>query len=533
MLRHTHCPTCGKVAVEVKRVKLFNDIIISLRCGHSVADVGLKQSKFRPEDITSIDGFTVRDYQIKTVEWLEANNFKGLVAHAPGVGKTLCALVPLKLYPNKLTPTLIVTKSSIKWQWWKEAIRWCGPEFMGQVISTSKESIIKGLKLYIISYDYLRRNERTIVDTIVPKLIILDECQHIKNHNSKRAMSLKQIVIDSKINHIIPLSGTPIKNHAGEFFSVLNLLDARRFPGVQNFYHRWVTFVPTESGHERPTSINDPEAWKDFTKDIILRYERADVLPDLPVITRDFQYQDIDTDLKRAYEKEEKRFMEFYKDIALEGRAMNFKEYNDLLAFFARMRHLTGLGKIEWTIDHVTEFLLNEPTKKIIIFTHHNDVAEFLINGLSKWCHDGGFEPPLHFSASLNDAKREEVKQEFIGNNSKRILIASTLAAGEGVDGLQKVCSNIVLMERQWNPANEEQAEDRLVRSGQEANKILATYPIVLGTIDEFFTELVESKRKAFRETMSGEEINWDENSTVTSLAEAIMSKRGGKRWSY
>ena len=94
-------------------------------------------------------------------------------------------------------------------------------------------------------------------------------------------------------------------------------------------------------------------------------------------------------------------------------------------------------------------------------------------------------------------------------------------------------CSKAIIMERQWNPANEEQAEGRFKRIGQLAKNIKVTYPIVLGTIDEYFTELVEQKRAMFKETMTGEEVQWDEQSNVVALADAIMSKRGGQKWSY
>ena len=526
MIRHTHCPECGKVAVEQSRTKFFAVYRIKLKCGHVVTQSTLKVGPVDElESYQSINGDSLKPFQTETVSWLKDNNSRGLVAHEMGLGKTVCGLAPLKVYPG-LTPALVVTKSGPKWQWFKEAIRWNGPDFFGQVIESAKDGIIPGLKLYVISFDLVAKM-REKLDTIGIKTLIIDECQHIKNHTSKRAVALKDLSLTCE--HVIGLSGTPIKNHAGEYFSILNIIDPVRFPSEKYFLNHWVSFIETESGGMKPHSISNPERWKEFTKDIIIRREWSDVFDQYPDVIRDFQYQDIDTDLKKAYEKEEERFIKFYKDIALEGRALSFKEYNDLLAFFARMRHLTGLGKIEWTIDYTTEFLL-QSEEKIVIFTHHNDVMTHLYNGLCKWTSEGGFNYPLKLDSTLNSSERENLVEEF-KKPGNRILIASTLAAGEALN--LQFCAHCILMERQWNPANEEQAEGRFKRIGQLAKNIKAIYPIVLGTIDEYFTELVERKRAMFKETMTGEEVQWDEQANVTALADAIMSKRGGKRWSY
>ena len=49
-------------------------------------------------------------------------------------------------------------------------------------------------------------------------------------------------------------------------------------------------------------------------------------------------------------------------------------------------------------------------------------------------------------------------------------MVASTLAAGEGLN--LQTCSDCVIHERQWNPANEEQVEGRFIRIGQIAETV-------------------------------------------------------------
>ena len=119
---------------------------------------------------------------------------------------------------------------------------------------------------------------------------------------------------------------------------------------------------------------------------------------------------------------------------------------------------------------------------------------------------------------------------QFKDDPQARVMIASTLASGEGLN--LQFCSDCVVMERQWNPANEEQAEARFKRIGSEAAIINATYQVALGTIDEYLADLVESKRQVVHEAYSGvkSETSYTEEGLMKELAEILVTK-GMQRW--
>ena len=88
------------------------------------------------------------------------------------------------------------------------------------------------------------------------------------------------------------------------------------------------------------------------------------------------------------------------------------------------------------------------------------------------------------------------------------------------MDGLQDSCSDIMILERQWNPANEEQAEKRVHRIGQSRN-VKITYLLALGTCDEYFTELVEQKRQICKEAYGDSGVvSWQETDMVRELSQ-------------
>jgi SNF2 family DNA or RNA helicase len=85
------------------------------------------------------------------------------------------------------------------------------------------------------------------------------------------------------------------------------------------------------------------------------------------------------------------------------------------------------------------------------------------------------------------------------------------------------------MLERQWNPANEEQAEGRFHRFGQ-VNPVSVIYMIASETIDEYFTELVEQKRAIVSSTLDNKELQWDSNSLMQELA-LVLTTKGKKAW--
>jgi SNF2 family DNA or RNA helicase len=164
--------------------------------------------------------------------------------------------------------------------------------------------------------------------------------------------------------------------------------------------------------------------------------------------------------------------------------------------------------------------------RKIVVFAHHHNVVTMLEKSLNNWLSDGGYEPCLNLNSSLSGEERQNLVVKFKDTNA-RVMIASTLAAGEGLN--LQFCSDAVMLERQWNPANEEQAEARFHRFGQ-INPVSVTYMLASETIDEYFTELVEGKRAIVTSTLDNKEIQWDQSSLLTELANILVTK-GKKAW--
>lgn len=529
MIIHAKCPTCGKVAQTISELKVGDLTIRTLQCKHVQLVRGAEQSDTL--DVTALNGNRPFKFQIEGGRFAERANFRVLIADEMGLGKTIQGAICLVAHPE-IRPFAVIAKAGLRTQWNKQLVNW--GDFLCQIVEDSRTKLLPGFDGYILSYDMLRRFNGKMTEMFEKckvKTLILDECQAIKNTESKRTQEVQALA--NQCEHIIALSGTPIKNHAGEYFPILNILRPDKFPRKNQFVYGWCqTYY---DGYKTVTEgLKNPKAFMDFTKDFIIRRERAEVLPDLPHIFRQFTFHELGDQVEDAYKATFKEFQDYYNN---SGADTAFQRSSNILAYLSKMRHLSGLAIVDPVCEWVQDFV-ETTDRKLVIFVHHKDVGYSTWAKLNSLLMESKLNPNdnsdwgseiLQLTADLKDDEGDKVMDKFWSKDC-RIMIASTLAAGEGRN--MQCCADCIIMERQWNPANEEQAEARFPRPGQTADKISAMYPIATGTVVEYFSELVEKKRAIMASTLSGKQMKWDESSLVRELA-SVLAEKGGRKWGW
>jgi len=527
------CPItgCGKVMEILKTHIVGGKKLLKLKCGHTITETNIVTKASQKREALVVpdkyqfkfgehEDLTLMPFQKAGVQFLERANFRGLIADDPGLGKTFQFLAPLRLYPEKLCPALIVCKAGLRSQIAKEVFRMTNIPPQVMYANYEKPTMFKKA-IVIVSYDSIWRMKWDEKIFGKFKTIILDECQAMKNGDSNRTQKIKEICRDYDYPYRIGASATPIKNRGSEYFQILHLLDAGKFPTEAGFQLRWLEF--DDKGKARGVAEHKMEAWKDFTKDLIIRRKKEEVLPDLPPIRREYRNCDLSQEVEEAYAEQMKGFMNEYAD----GEITHMKFMN-LLAYIARMRHLVGMSKIPDTIEEVDEVLL-ATNEKVVVFVHHIDVARALMKKMMERSDEGGFTEPVWLQGGMTNIQRDEVIRQFVEGTS-RVMVASQLASGEGVDGLQKVCGHAIMHERQWNPANEEQCEGRFSRIGSVKTSVLVKYMIAVGTIDEWLTNLIDEKRVDVTATLDGRYVTPEETSLTRDMIDIIF-REGRQRW--
>lgn len=528
------CPTCHKPAVIRSSFSDNKNFYHQLACGHLIVE---KKAEVKSLATTfkSVEGDKLYKFQLENVDKFRESGGKLCIFDEMGLGKTPSSIAIAHTY--NLFPVAVFCKSGLKHQW-KRMIEFWGNEFdefgipniQAQVIDSSKSVPLLGMHFYIASLDLLpllksdffqRAKDSKMRDLPLNiRLAIVDECQAIKNPETDRTRAVFRIC--STIPNIIFTSGTPIKNSGIEFYPVLHMCDPIKFPNREKFARDWVdTYMSGQ--YLKYGGIRNYEKFSQETERYIIRHTQKEVLPDLPEITRNFRYIELDEQKSGEYANVAKEFADYYYKTSKEDRQF----FQNILAFLVEMRHITGRAKIEDTVDFAIEFL-ESTERKLTIFTHHIDVREKIVEKLNAYLLEKEMKPCLELVGNMDGEEREELKQKFNFDPSYRILVASTLASGEG-HNLQHDCSDCVMMERQWNPSNEEQAEFRFKRPGQKSSVINATYMLAEETIDEYLTKLVENKRMLVKHALDGTKAEWNQNAILMELAGIIASREGRK----
>ena len=428
------------------------------------------------------------------------------------------AIAPLKDNPD-LWPYVILCKSGLKIQFFKELIRWLGPEYWPQIIQKPTDILLK-TKGYIFSHDILRNFSQEKLNSINPSYVVIDECQAFKNPDSQRTRKMRQWI--REIPYKVATSGTPIKNRPSEYFTILNILNPLKFPSENLFKMMYIKYRVDDNGQLKEVGLKNEKRFNNETKEFIIRRERQQIFKELPTINRQFFNVDLEETASKAYSDGESELSKLIDHYEI---SEDTQEYANILAQINRLRQIVGIAKAKYCADFVSEMLLTT-SKKVTIYVHHKATGNLLTELLKKYCQDMGIDPPLRIEGGDSVEKRDDVQTKFSMPDKHRVLIASTLAAGVGMN-LQYQCFTCIILERQWNPTDEEQAETRFTRpeSPQMNGQVDSIYMIAPNTIDEYLTQMVEQKRQMFEEVMNNRKIVWNENELMRELLKAIQKK--------
>lgn len=571
----TPCPTCSKPLELKSECRLGSETLRSYKCGHTfvenATDVAANSER-QLDDCKSLNGQKAAfPFQVEGVEFGIASGYNCLIADPMGLGKTIQALLIAR--NSDFKRILVLTKASCTYQWFEESKEWYAAGlWSAHIIQGTKNFIVPGFSVYIMSMDTLRgyvkdKKKHAEFAAIGFDLVIVDECHSFKNPDSARSQAL--VAFLSGISHteverivtfncpmcratwkhtttiqinlrdnksqarmsvfsdcpqchavcqqqaakdvldsdrerkvgLILLSGTPIKNRAEEYFVPLNLLRPHAFTSVAQFRRNWLEQDPYDGKYKRFKKYR----WDEFeyeTRQFIIRREKNKVLS-LPPFRRAFETIFIDDPkIKLAYNKA-------LADLAATTSKDNLNFF-DVQESLMTLRRITGMAKVQFATEYVDTFLDTVEDEKIAIGVHHEAVRDGLFYNLQ----ERGFSP-LKLSGEDSAERKNQIVQTYTKDASRRILIVNMLAGGVGLN--LQTCNNVLVLERQWNAADEEQFEGRFNRQGQ-TKPVLAEYMLAKGTIDEYFSAMVEEKRAICGETLDG----WDFTSDTNALRDLV-----------
>ncbi len=471
--------------------------------------------KLSPEDEEIISGLTtfeniearplpsklkakLRNYQKDGYAWLAflyENRFGACLADDMGLGKTIQAISLLggikegrikSQGSDAQYPHLVVLPPSLLFNWENEIARFY-PK-LKIVFYTGKErnTSFEGFDVVLTTYGLVRRDIERLRE-IRFDVIIFDEAQAIKNIYADVTGAVRQLTCNFKL----AMTGTPVENHIGEYYSIVDLA----VPGLLGEYEEFRPLIKQEASPSLNRIIKR-------TRPFVLRRTKEKILKELPPKIETDIYLDLTEKQKALY----KRTVSEIRQTIDEAYRTKTGQQAQIIALTAilKLRQLCispqllspeikePSPKIVFLIESLRELL--EENHSALVFSQFTSFLDVLEPDLRK--HNIHF---LRLDGSTQVKKRKKLIESFQGGDGPSVFLLSLKAGGQGLNLTR--ASYVFHLDPWWNPAVENQASDRAHRIGQKKN-VTITRILMRHTIEEKMMALKKKKLELYKAVM-------------------------------
>ena len=312
--------------------------------------------------------------------------------------------------------------------------------------------------------------------------VILDEAQAIKNADSQTAKAARLL----RGRHRLALSGTPVENHLGELWSLLEFLN----PGLLGAS----PFLRTHSDGAARPARRDPRLLARALRPFLLRRTKEQVAPELPAKIEQTLYCELPPKQRRLYDELRDHYRSALgarigeqglgraKILVLEA-LLRLRQAACHPGLLDRDRAAEPCAKLDLLLPQLREVLAEG--HKALVFSQFTSFLALLREQL-----DAEGISYLYLDGRTRD--RQEKVEAFQSDPGCQLFLISLKAGGLGLN--LTAADYVYLLDPWWNPAVEAQAIDRAHRIGQ-VRPVFASRLVARDTVEEKILELQKTKR--------------------------------------
>lgn len=427
-----------------------------------------------------------------------------LLANDMGLGKTPTSVTAL--VEGRVETVLIVCPKPIKETWARQLIDW-GFCTRDQIcVIENGFDYVKPVKAVIINY------ELAVAELILKQLlrkrfgaIILDEAKRLKSLGSKRST----LILGGGASSLVSrgyykwlLDGTIAPNRPIELYPILKTLAPECIKGYTGWEAFGKHFCDGKELDNIPGAFNfkgasNTEELAERMRPFMRRRRISEVYKHLPPVIGHTVYVDCGT--------------------------FDCDESNTPTG---TLRRMVGEAKVPYVAEYLKDWLENHIGEKILVFTYHKTVSDQLRFAFGK-------NSELIYG-DTSEADRKRIVARFQQDKACRVLFAQINVMGEGIDGLQQVCNNILFAELDWSAGGVDQAIGRLRRIGQTKPVNVITL-VAEDTLDDSINGTYWSKKRVLdlllnSHTMKDEDMSLElEVKRLADAAEKIFAHLVGE----
>jgi SNF2 family DNA or RNA helicase len=451
-------------------------------------------------------------YQRTGVRFLVAAG-SAVLADEMGTGKTVQAIAALEQLDAY--PALIVCPNSVKANWRKEFERWA-PHREVVVCSggaaTKRKALAKEADVYVINWEGLRSHSRlapygsislSAKEKELKELnrpwgaVVADEAHKAKDPKSQQARALW--AIGATARHRFAMTGTPIAQHPGDFWSLLHFVSPEEWPSRSRYIDRYCVTGWNAWGGLDIVGIS-PQTAEEFFRIVDPRFVRRlkrDVLPQLPPKIYERRLVTLGAKQLKAYRELEKNMVAevdggvlmTFNELTLHGRLS--QAASAMLSLDGDQVVLTEPSAKLDALDELREELGED--EPLVVFAASRKLLELAAERLQKKGVAFGM-----VTGAVSESERQAAVEAFQAGRLQVIL----LTAGAGSEGLTLTrAKTLVFLQRSYSLVENKQAEDRIHRPGAEQHDSLLIVDLVAeDTIEERVADVLENKDGMSRE---------------------------------
>jgi SNF2 family DNA or RNA helicase len=453
---------------------------------------------------------TLRPYQLQGLAWLQfvaAAGTGGVLADDMGLGKTVQVLAHLECEraAGRLTaPALVVAPTSLVFNWQDEARRHAPGLRVLALTGPARAAHFDEIErhdLVLTSYALLPRD----LDEYERRrwhVVIADEAHLVKNARTRAAVAIHGL----RAAHRIALTGTPLENHLGELWSVMQFAVPWLLGREDAFKQRFR--APIERRGGTPEAADRLRALERRIRPFLLRRTKGAVLTELPPRTDIVHRVELGREQRDLYESIRVTMDERVRNAlaqATSGRSrivvldalLKLRQAccDPSLLAMPSARRITASAKLE-SLRDLLETLVDEG-RRVLVFSQFTGMLDRIERAIDA---DPMLSRVVRTRLDGDTDDRRGAVASF-QNGDAQLFLLSLKAGGIGLN--LTAADTVIHYDPWWNPAVESQATDRAHRIGQD--KPVFVYKLIAaGTIEERILALQARKAELAQAVLAG-----------------------------
>lgn len=437
---------------------------------------------------TQTVGKDLYDHQ-KEVLATAINRKNNFLALEQGLGKTLTSATFSKIIGAKRT--VIICPSLVKYNWLYDMTRdWGYNELYWSILDAKKSKTIKAFRerFVVLNYEQVKKHMDYLLKDEINHIII-DEAHYLKNKDAGRSSAADTLIQESGNPRLTLLSGTPITNRVNDMFNYFRMTGHPLGNDYNAFKERYAIMANVRGG--KIIGAKNVDELKGLASNFFIRKKSEDCL-DLPEMVIKNYYMDV-SDIKKEYEallQELREKKEKYDTLhGKEKQQMTFEMKGNIHT----LNRLVTTAKVPMIKEYIDNLV--EAGEKVVVFAGYKAPLQMLHELF-------GDKRSVLIDGSVDSHKRQLLVDKFRDSEHCKVFLGNYKAAGVGINLVN--ARHVVMMNFPFLPADIEQAQKRLHRSGQK-NRVFVTYTLATQTIDEHIYDIIIDKSQDINALVDGD----------------------------